>query len=184
MVHDEFPSDMWWHDAMTEFSIISNWHKHLEFKYKHLGYLDEITPSIVHEWSKELGKVVPVDWNADKLTHYERILRGVEKQGVNLEARFSESLVLAGYHASVGLITQDEYNHIEEWYDTANKLLSNIVRNFRMIRGWKSMPDEEYDIVCESIENHIPLLREAIRDRYIFEREVELRARSSPAHHA
>lgn len=46
-----------------------------------------------------------------------------------------------------------------------------------MIRGWKDMPDEEYDIICENIANLVPLLKKAILDRYAFEREVEKRQR-------
>jgi hypothetical protein len=177
MVHEDFPSDMWYHDAMTEHSIILNWSKHLVWKYKHPGYLDEITPSIVHEWDSKLGKFVPVDWNAAKLTHYEQILRGAETAGDKLESMFSESLILAGYYASVGLITQEEYISIEEWYNNATRLIHDIIRKYRMIRGWRSMPDEEYDILCDGITNLVDPLRESVRDRYVFEREVEKRQR-------
>jgi hypothetical protein len=179
MVHDDFPSDMWYHDISTEHAIISNWQHHLKWKYKHPGYLDEIEPMIVHEWDSNLGRSVPVDWNADKRTHYEQILRGVENAGTKLEAKFSEALVIAGYYASAGLITQEEYNNVEEWYDIATKIVSNILRNFRMIRGWKDMPDEEYDIICENIAKLVPLLKKTILDRYAFEREVEKRQRDT-----
>jgi hypothetical protein len=177
MVHDEFPSDMWYHDAMLECFLISNWNRRLSWKYKYPGYLDKIEPQILYEWSDEAGKSVPVDWNADKLTHYERMSKTVEEYAEKLNARFSESLVLAGYYASTGLITQEEYNRIEEWYDTVSKLVSDITRSCRMIRGWKDMSDEEYDIIGENVPKLADLVREAIRDRYVFEREVEKRQR-------
>jgi len=181
MVHDEFPSDMWYHDAMLECFLISNWTTHLKWKYKYPGYLDKIKPQIFNEWSKDLGKDVPVDHNADKLTHCERMIQLVEKYDAKLNARFSESLVLAGYYASTGLITQEEYNRIEEWYDIVTKLVSDITRNLRMIRGWKDLSDEEYDIIGENVTKLANILREAIRDRYTFEREVELRAKKIAA---
>jgi len=176
MVHDEFPSDMWYHDAMLERFLLTNWTTHLSWKYKYPGYLDKIEPMIFYNMDKK-GKYVPVDQNADKLTHYEQMVRTVDKYETKLNARFSESFILAGYYASTGLITQEEYNRIEEWYDTVTKMVSDITRNFRMIRGWKTLPDEEYDIIGKNVENLAELLREAIRDRYTFEREVELRQR-------
>lgn len=176
MVHDEFPSDMWYHDAMLERFLITNWTTHLNWKYKYPGYLDKIEPMIFYEMDKK-GKYVPVDQNADKLTHYEQMTRTVEKYATKLNARFSESLILAGYYASVELITQDEYRRIDKWYDTVTKLVSDITRNFRMIRGWKTLSDEEYNMVGKNVENIAELLREAIRDRYVFEREVEKRQR-------
>ena len=177
MVHDDFPSDMWYHDISTEHAIISNYQYHLKFKHKYPGYLDLIEPSIYHEWDETSGKTVPRDRNTGKLTNYEQILRGVEGAGNKLKSKFSEALVLAGYYASVGLITQEEYIHVEKWYDDANKLVSEIIRHFRMIRGWKSVPDEEYDVICEVISTLVPLLKKAILDRYAFEREVEKRQR-------
>jgi hypothetical protein len=176
MVHDDFPSDMWYHDAMLEHFLITNWTSYLKWKYKYPGWLDKIEPMIFYE-SNEAGKTVPVDHNADKLTHYEQHARTVEKYSEKLNARLSESLVLAGYYASSGLITQDEYNRIEEWYDTASKLVSDITRSCRMIRGWKDMSDYEYDAIGENVPKLADLLREAIRDRYVFEREVEKRQR-------
>jgi len=175
MVHDEVPSDMWWHDTMGDFSIISNGHPVMKMDSRRRAYLSEIKPCIIHQTDPITRKMVPVDWNADKRTALEQRLKLVEESERKLKSKFKEAHIEDGYRASTGIITPGEQESTRVWYENGLVLINEVSKNYRMFRGYKDMSDEEYNILYDEITRLIKLLRETIRDRYVFARAVEKR---------
>lgn len=155
MVHDERRSDNWYHDTMGKFSIFS------------LALLLFEQP----KWRERLEKVD----EEKKLTHIELRLRSVESSARDVQSRFNEVIESEGYYISAGLVTPEENYNSHVWHDRSLAVLEEIVRRFRGFRAHKSMDTEEYQILYDGIKTRIDELRELIRDRYVFEREIERR---------
>ena len=69
----------------------------------------------------------------------------------------------------------EEYGKLEDWYQQAEVALNRIVRKYHTFRGWKSLTDDEFDSLIEILKKDNSAMRELIRDRYVFEREIERR---------
>ncbi len=174
MVHESSPSDNWYHDIMTPFSILSNDTYNIISCRKHNDF-DEVQPHISHTWNPETKKFEPYDSNKEKLTELEIILRRIERQGQIVINGFTEMRIAARFYETSGAITAEEYGKLEDMFQQAEQAANRITRKYFTFRGWKSMEPEEFDALMDSMRNDITTLRDLIQDRYVFEREIERR---------
>ena len=172
VVHESSPSDMWYHDTLVAFSILE-----IDVHNLRKDRLDEAGPIIIHEINWENGKRVEkaVDHNPDRKTGLERVLQSVGETEGRVKAKLTESRIAYQYDESSGLITSEEYGKLEDWYQQAEVALNRIVRKYHTFRGWKSLTDDEFDSLIEILKKDNSAMRELIRDRYVFEREIERR---------
>ena len=157
MVHDLFPSDMWFHDVLNEWSPISDGH-------------------VLMKHSKKYGYSHVVE-NRDNL---ERKLETVARCVGRVENYLNEITILGGYYKSGGVISSLEYQRMIKLYNDSIDFLNAILKNYLMFRGWRTLSTDEYDILYDRTLTLIKYMREKLQDAYIFEREIERRVGIQP----
>jgi hypothetical protein len=171
MVHDYLESDMWFHDTMVDLSIGSNFHT-LWKKIYDRGKMDAI------EHAFYTLNNVPTDRNPRGLTevelHLTRIIPHIER----IKDHLKERLVSDGYRLGIGLVTHEELASTEQWFSDASSDVDLAVRHLRSIRGWNHVSREEFYILIDEIQIDYQNIREKIRDRYMFDREIDRRISS------
>jgi len=159
---------------MSSFSILLNDVHNLIYCKKHNSF-DAIEPKIHHQWNSGTHKFEPHDSNADKKTELELILGRAEEASREIISGLGEMRLSTRYSEMSGTITAEEYGKLEDLFLQSETVTNRIARKYFTFRGWKSMDPEEFDDLIESMKPDADTLRELIRDRYVFEREVERR---------
>jgi hypothetical protein len=174
MVHESSPSDNWYHDIMTPFSILSN-DLHNIIRCKKHDCFDLIEPSIYYTWNSETHRSEPRDSNAAKRTELEQVLERIERQCRIVVNGFTEMRLSARYYETSGAISAEEYAKLEDLFQQAESVTDRIKRKYFTFRGWKDMSGDEMEALLDSMRADIKILRDLIQDRYVFEREIERR---------
>ena len=175
MVHEDNPTDMWYHDTMVQFSIISI-DNHLIKDHKHL---DDNEECIIYE-SRGSGssyRYVPVDLNPNRLTRIDRAIQSVENSLKSTYLMCKEVVIIDSYNHSKGLITDEEHDEWRNWLEKIRGQLKDIGKKYRMFRGHKDFSRDEYDSLVEIVLKLTSSVHELIRDRYTFMRAVDERTR-------
>jgi len=103
-------------------------------------------------------------------------LQRVENGESDLKSKFKEALIFDEYNLSAGIITLDERADTLVWYETGISMINTLVKNYHVLRhGFKTLPPEEYDILYLNTYQLILRIRTIIKDRNVFDREVERR---------
>jgi hypothetical protein len=145
MVHEYTRAQIWYHDILNIFALISDGHPLV----KNIQYLDD--------------------------ARMRNRIETVHMQGKKLKSCIDELLIIDGQRKNSSLISDDEYKQSIIWHKNTIIKIANIISDYRYMSNYKSMSDCEYDLLYNKIGESIKPLRKLILERYEFEIEIDRR---------
>jgi hypothetical protein len=145
VVHDHTRAEMWYHDILNDFSLISD--RHCLVKSKRFvgnGEMDEQISCLNHA--------------SDRFKNH-----------------IDEMMILDQHRKSSGIISNDEYIKSERWKNDIVLHLDNIIVYYRYMQDYNIISDLEYEILYNKIMKFIHTMRKLILERYEFEIEIDRR---------